>query len=84
MTDLCDLVYARLVDRIEADLAGATQMAFTVAAMRGGSMPELPTLEERIAELDQLLASPMFGKSETLSQAEMDLRDMLGLRGHRG
>lgn len=58
----------------------AGQQTAALATMFGGK-PEWPSLDQRLEELDEMLVSPV--KASTLDRAEVELRDMLGLRGHR-
>lgn len=56
----------------------AFQQAAVVASLGGQSL-EVPTLDDRITELDDFLASP-FTAAKTMTQEERDLREALGLR----
>lgn len=67
-------MYALWVERIEADVRAAQQAALLVAAM--GGKPEWPSLDDRLTAFDDwLAAAPM-----VVDQADMELRDALGLR----
>ena len=68
------MVYAIWVERIEADVRTAQQVALMASVM--GGKPEWPSLDERLAEFDaELVAVPV-----RVDLAELELREALGLR----
>lgn len=74
LADGCDVVYAVLVARLEADFH-AVQQAALMSAVFGGK-PEFPSLDDQIVEFDQQLAQ----EPERVDRVDLELRDALGLR----
>lgn len=71
---MCDVVHAVLVERVEASVARDQQ---TVALARVfGAKADWPSLDERLARLDELLAAEPVERDPE----EVRLRAVLGLR----
>ena len=68
------MVYAIWVERIEADVRTAQQVALMASVM--GGKPEWPDLDERLTEFDRELCSVPV----VVSPADLELRLALGLR----
>lgn len=72
--ELCDVVYALLVDDVAADVRVAQQAALT-ARMFGASV-EVPTVDQAVADLDVILNE----MPKQMSDEQRELRRVLGVR----
>lgn len=72
------MVHATLVERIITDVHAARQAVFLAQAL--GAKAEAPTIDEAVDAFEAHLC----GEPKTLDPDELDLREALGLRGHRG
>ena len=84
LPDLCDVVYVLWVDRLERLALAEQQMTMTLlaaAASSGADAGDLSftSFDERVAELDAWLGSPLMSAAEPVDVKSLELRRVLGL-----
>lgn len=68
-----------LVQRLEVQVLAAQQAAWT-AKVFGAKEVGVPSMDEAVEAFAEFVCS----EPETMDDADRELRDALGLRGHRG
>lgn len=79
LSELCGVVYVIWLERLER-LALLEQQSTVTWRAAGGETPSCPTFEERQAELDEWLYSPL-AAAAPVDRERAELMKALGMRG---